>query len=350
MSKIAGLSSHALYAKAKAMFVPQLSDEVYADLASCTQLTEFTSYLRNKTPYGEAFEAVGATGKLSRRQIEGVVKRMTLVRLEKLLRYAALCDNGVAEYFRWKHECECIVRRLRQSGAYELDSYFMYIPDGFFKKTSFDLYALERASTPQSVLEVLKGSVYEKPLARVLTENGTGNERQTPENLLYAGLYEHSAAHFKKKLSGAEYAQIEKLLATLGDMLTISTLYRIKTYYPEHEDPLKLHVYRSSLTRLTPSDRASLEHAAGPEAFVQALEKGCYKKAAELLKGSHAAFFTRQYIYDICRKSFSTTSFAALTALCYSACISAEADNLILLAEGIGMGAEPTEMQALLIR
>lgn len=349
MSGIAELSSRALYAKAKAMNVSHLSEEAYTELTSFSQLSDFTAYLKSKTPYAEAFEAVGATGRLSRRQIEGVVKRMSLMRLERLNKYASLCDNGVSDYFLWKHECECIVRRLRQPGAYELDSYFMYIPDGFFKKTSFDLYALERASTPQRVLEVLKGTVYEKPLARVLTED-TENGHQTPENLLYAGLYERGAANFKKKLAPGEYAEVESLLATLGDMLTVSTLYRIKKYYSRHEDTLKLLVYRSTLTRLSEREYASLEHAENSEAFVKVLESGVYKKAAELLRGSHAAFFSRQYIYDICRKAFASSTGAALTALCYSAVSTAEADNLILLAEGIGVGADPTEMQALLIR
>jgi len=44
------------------------------------------------------------------------------------------------------------------------------------------------------------------------------------------------------------------------------------------------------------------------------------------------------------------TSDAALTALCFSAQISAEADNLITLAEGICVGARAEEMTALLIR
>ncbi len=349
MRAVSELSSRALYAKAKAMFVPHLSEEAYAELASFSQLSDFTAYLKSKTPYAEAFEAVGAMGRLSRRQIEGVVKRMSLMRLERLNKYALLCDNGVSEYFLRKHECECIVRRLRQSGAYELDSYFMYIPDGFFKKTSFDLYALERASAPQDVLEVLKGTVYEKPLSRLLTE-GAENGHQAPENLLYAGLYERGAAEFKKKLAPGEYAEVEKLLATLGDMLTISTLYRIKKYYPQHEDTLKLHVYRSKLTRLSEREYATLVHTETPEAFINTLENGVYKKAAELLRGSHAAFFSRQYIYDVCRKTFASSTNAALTALCYSVCNAAEADNLILLAEGIGVGADPDEMLSLLIR
>ena len=146
MSTISGLSASALYAKAKAVYASHLTDAVYAELAGMTDFAEFVGYIRTKTPYSEAFEAIGGnTGKLSRRQFEGIIKRMTLMRLEKILRYASLCDDGITDYFRMKHECECIIRRLRQQGDYELDSYFMYIPDGFFKKTCFELYALERA-------------------------------------------------------------------------------------------------------------------------------------------------------------------------------------------------------------
>ena len=86
---ISGLSSNALYAKAKAMFADHLTDEVYTELAGMTELADFTSYLKTKTPYSEAFEAIGQSGRLSRRQLEGIIKRMTLLRLEKLLRYAS---------------------------------------------------------------------------------------------------------------------------------------------------------------------------------------------------------------------------------------------------------------------
>ena len=351
---ISGLSSNALYAKAKAMFADHLTDEVYTELAGMTELADFTSYLKTKTPYSEAFEAIGQSGRLSRRQLEGIIKRMTLLRLEKLLRYASLCDDGISDYFRMKHECECIIRRLRQEGDYELDSYFVYVPDGFFKKTCFDLYALERACTPKEVLEVLKGTPYEKPLARVLSFDSPDaemqNRRQVPENRLYGFLYEHSAQIFKKKNDAGSYPEIEKLLASLGDMLTIGTLYRIKTYYPEKEDVLRLHVYRSVLTRLSAAERSALEHASGTDTFLAALDTTCYKKLVPLFKSDKAAIATKQYLYDFCRKQFTMTSDAALTALCYSAQISAEADNLITLAEGICVGAKPEEMLGLLLR
>ena len=355
MNTIAGLSSNALYAKAKALFAEHLTAGVYEELAGMTDLAEFTSFLRTKTPYGAAFEAVGQNGRLSRRQLEGIIKRMTLMRLEKILRYASLCDDGISDYFRMKHECECIIRRLRQEGDYELDSYFMYVPDGFFKKTCFDLYALERACTPKAVLEVLEGTPYEKPLARVFSfaadpQKDKENTRQVPENLLYSALYEHSAAIFKKKLDAKSYPEVEKLLASLGDMLAIGTFYRIKKYYPEKEDMLRLHVYRSQLTRLSAAQRSSLEHAADISAFIAALDTTCYKKLVPLMKSEKAAIAAKQYLYDYCRAQFSMTSDAALTALCFSAQISAEADNLITLAEGICVGARAEEMTALLIR
>lgn len=350
MSTISGLSASALYAKAKAVYASHLTQGTFAELAAMTDFAEFVGYIRTKTPYAEAFEAIGGnTGKLSRRQFEGIIKRMTLMRLEKILRYASLCDDGITDYFRMKHECECIIRRLRQQGDYELDSYFMYIPDGFFKKTCFELYALERACTPKEILAVLKNTPYENVLARLISGTPEAeNARLVPENRLYSFLYEHSAAVFKKKAPG-DFAEIETLLATLGDMLAVSTLYRIKTYYPENEEVLRLHVYRSPLTRFAAKERTALEHASGTEEFVKTLGGTCYKGLVPLLKSGKAAIFTKQYLYDVCRERFSMTNSAALAALCFSACISAEADNLILLAEGICMGAKPEDMTALLV-
>lgn len=85
MSTISGLSASALYAKAKAVYASHLTQGAFAELAAMTDFAEFVGYVRTKTPYAEAFEAVGSTGKLSRRQFEGIIKRMTLMRLEKIL-------------------------------------------------------------------------------------------------------------------------------------------------------------------------------------------------------------------------------------------------------------------------
>lgn len=46
MNTIAGLSSNALYAKAKALFAEHLTAGVYEELAGMTDLAEFTSFLR----------------------------------------------------------------------------------------------------------------------------------------------------------------------------------------------------------------------------------------------------------------------------------------------------------------
>ena len=65
MSTISGLSASALYAKAKAVYASHLTDAVYAELAGMTDFAEFVGYIRTKTPYSEAFEAIGVnTGKL----------------------------------------------------------------------------------------------------------------------------------------------------------------------------------------------------------------------------------------------------------------------------------------------
>lgn len=352
MSGIAGLSSKALYAKARACYAPRLDETVYTALAAQDDINEFAAYLKNKTPYGAAFEGVGGSGRFTRLQLEAVIKRMTFLRMEKVLRYARLCDNYVSDYFRTKHECECIIRRLRQKGDYTLDSYFLYLPDGFFKNTRFDLTALERAGEPDSLLPVLQGTPYERLVKRLVSgmpSDGYAG-RLVPENTLYAYLYETGAAGFKRKLGAREYSEVEGLLAALGDMLTVGTLYRIKKYYAAHEETLRLHVYRSTVTRLSETQCDRLMHAPDAAAFSEALTGTCYKGLVPLLAGEKAAVFTRQYIYNVCRRLFFKSDNAATVALCYGVCTAAEADNLITLTEGISAGAPPEQMLSLLIR
>lgn len=349
---ISGLSSKALYAKAKACYVPHITDEVYEELANLNDLGEFSSYLRGKTPYSKAFEGVGSAGRLTRLHLEAIIQRMTLIRLEKIMRYARLCDNYVNDFFLTKHECECIVRRLRQTGNYAMDSYFLYPPEGVFQNTCFDLAALERAQKPAQIALVLAGTKYEKPFSRMLSavNDGVQNDRRVPENTVYGYLYESSAAGFRQKLDKKDYAEVEKFLALRGDMMTVNALYRILKYYSSEKEKLQLYVFTSPLSRLSGAQREALMNVGTLSAFAEALEKTCYKGLVPLMAGERAALSTKQYIYNVCRKHFAMSHNAALVALCYGVRVSAEADNLITIAEGISAGVPAQEMLSLLIR
>lgn len=355
MSSISSLSAGALYAKAKACCVAHLSDSTYAELAELGDLNEFAAYLKSKTAYAAAFEGIGGSGRLTRLHLEAIIKRMTLISLEKLIHYAALGDNYVKDYFLAEHECECIVNRLRQSRDYTIDSYFLYLPDGFWKKTSFDLAALERAHTLEEIAAVLAGTHHQARIERLLTNraesageaNGAG---LLSENVLYADLYESSAAQFKKKLSADEYAEVRKLLALFSDMITVDTLYRIKKYYGAYGEALKLYIYKSELTRFSAAQRERLVHAEDLPAFFEALEKTCYKALVPLLRGNRAPVAVRQYRWNVCRKLFAMSAHPAVSALCYGILMRTQADNLITLAEGVAAGADKAQMLDLLIR
>lgn len=345
---IAGLSSGALFAKSKACFTKTFCDEDYSTAASFQNISEFASFLKNKTSYSEAFEGIGGSGKITRQHLEAIIKRMTLIRLEKIIRYAKLSDSFISEYYLIKHECECIISRIRQHGEYTLESYLMYMPDGFFKNTCFDITELEKAHTSEQIGSVLEKTPYGKILEQVLEHNDC-NRRLVPENLLYKYLYETSAQSFKKKLGKNDYAEVEELLSVLSDMITIGTIYRIKKYYSASED-LMLHVFASSLTHLSDVRLDELKHTESVNEFVSVLKKTRYKGLATLLEGEKSALFTKQYTYNFCRKKFASSNNSALCAICYGILINTEADNLITISEGVSSGTSPEKILSMLIR
>lgn len=346
MANISALSSKALYAKAKACYASHMTPDDYVRLSSLSSLEEFVSHLKNKTQYSAAFEGLGGSGHLTRQHVEAIIRRMFFLRLEKLVRYANLCDNYVSDYFLARHECECIVRRLRQSGEYTLDSYFVYMPEGFFTSTGFDIYALEHARSQEELLEVLHGTDYGKLLDNIL-KSGAGS--LIAENVIYGYLFEHSAKGFKKKLEKKEYEEIERILAMFSDMITINNLYRIKKFYPDCADKLLIHVYTSNLTHISDIQLDKMKKAKDVTEFTAQLEKTCYKQAATLLRGSESALFTKQYIYNECKRLFTISDKAAVSALCYSYLITNEASNLIVLTEALSAGVSQERMLKLLV-
>ncbi len=348
---IASLSTSALYAKIKLSYAGHLTEKEYTDLAGCKDLAEFAAYLKNKTSYGEAFAGVGGAAKLSRQHIEAIIRRMTLLRLAKMVRYARLCENYVENYYKNMHECECIVRRLRAPRLYTLDSYFLYLPEGFFTDTSFDLTALERAKTVEQIAEVLKGTVYETLLSDVFAaKEFSAASHLVPENILYAHVFTTSAEGFMKTLPKEEYAEVEALLALFSDMLTVDTMYRILSFYKEQREKLALYVYRPTFTHFGVGEREALLRAESLEDFREVLSKGRYKGLVPLMKKDDPHRFVANYVNDESKKHFSMTGSAAALALCYRKRISFEADNLITIAEGIEARVAPEKMLALLIQ
>ena len=83
--------------------------------------------------------------------------------------------------------------------------------------------------------------------------------------------------------------------------------------------------------------------------FTAQLEKTCYKQAATLLRGSESALFTKQYIYNECKRLFTISDKAAVSALCYSYLITNEASNLIVLTEALSAGVSQERMLKLLV-
>ena len=345
---IKGLSSGALFAKVKACSTELLTDADYLKAASCTSLPELASFLKNKTPYSDAFEGIGSSVRMTRLHLESVIKRMTLLRMAKIIRYASLTDNYVSDYFMMKHETECIISRLRQHGEYTIDSYLMYMPDGFFTETSFDLKALEHATDTAGILKAIERTHYREILAPVLEKHEPG--QWIPENLLYRNLYETGAANFQKKLNSEDYQDVEELLAMLSDMITVNNIYRIKKYYPDSEEAMLISIFSSALTRFSHSQLSGLKSATTATDFTDRLALTKYKELAALFNTPIGALFTKQYIYNICKKHFIRTNNAALSALCYSRLISNEADNLISITEGISAKTEPERICAMLIK
>ena len=342
------LSQSALFAKVKACSTSLLSEQDCIKAASCSSLADFASYLKNKTPYAIAFEGIGSSVKMTRQHLESVIKRMTFIRIEKIIRYASISDNFIADYFLMKHETECIISRLRQHGTYSIDSYLMYMPEGFFTGTCFDLKALEHATDIKSILDVLRKTHYGDLLAPILENHKSG--RLIPENLLYRNLYESGAQGFKKKLNSEHYKGVEEFLSMLSDMLTVSNIYRIKKYYPENEEAMLLNVFSSSLTRFTSLQLSGLKHSASAKEFTKMLATTKYKELSALFESQTGAIFTKQYIYNACKKSFTRTNNAALCALCYSILVNTEADNLITIAEGISSQADTEHIISMLIK
>lgn len=345
---IAGLSSGALFAKVKACSTALLTDDDYMRAASCENLSDFASYLKNKTAYSEAFEGLGSANKGTRQQLEAIIKRMTLLRLEKIIRYASLSDNYISEYFMMKHEIKCIISRLRQHGEYTLDSYLLYMPDGYFTETGFDIKALEHASSAKEICEILRKTEYYDFLAPVLEKAERG--KWVPENLLYRHLYETGAKNFEKKLSGGDFADVRELLSMLSDMLTVGNIYRIKKYYPDGYDALTLNIFESNLTKFTKNQLHALKASGSIKEFTDRISETCYRGIVPLLESERSALFTKQYVYNSCRKSFARSSNPALSALCYGRIINVEADNLITIAEGVSCGENPEKIMGMLVR
>jgi len=342
---VSALSSNALYAKSKAMNAKRITERQYADMAALPDIGELASYLKNRTSYSAAFEGIGGVS-FNRARLEGVIKRMIFLREQTIMRYAELTGSGLGDYFTARRETDIIISCARRNGeTFSVDPYLLYLPDSAKQSLRIDLSGIEDVKSDTQMLEALEGTPYHKLLTGVLS--GDRRHFVNMQNILYKNLFEQTAKNLESHLSGEDAAKAVGILSELSDIITLSSLYRIKKYYPDDEKMI-FHVFRANVTKLDKKCFDELCAAKDAAEVEKLINNGKYGKYFR--DNYDSRNLSRRIMYTACKKHLSASFSAVVSAICCDELFRIEATNLSTVAEGISYKMSPDEIMSLLIK
>ena len=327
----------AVYAAAKAGARTFFDPDDYAALYACDSTASFLRFLRAKEGYAAAFAGVSVPGEPTLSFLEGVTHRAWYLRMARVLRYAKQADDGVADYFRRKHEAACILACLRSHGVHAPDSYLLFVPDGFFRETAFDPAALERAVGMAAIREALRGTVYGEMLYGAFMTDNPHEALRNAEGILHGYVIGEAAADFRKRLSAADYAEVRSFLSLAADEPYLEALARSKRRFAGAAVPPFLV---PGVTALDDSEVRALENAADGAELTKALEKTVYAGAARAGNGD-GAFAT--LFHDRAAALFRRTTAGVTAALCYGALAEDERRDAAAVAAALCFGRKASE-------
>lgn len=340
--KILDYKMNAIMAKSRALYGKRLTKEDYGKLVECKTLSEFVTYLKTHTSYGEILREISSY-EPEIGLIEFLIKEKNYLQFTSLYHYEVTLGADFSDYFLIEEEVKQILLCLKNILLGSGRKYIIQVPDFYKKIFHFDIEALMNVSSLDELSVILSGTPYKK-----IIDNGIKNKASYIEFecAMYNYFCERECAIIKNKAVGTD--EIMALLKEKFDLQFINNLYRLKKYFPENKVIIST-ITPGKMTAFSKKQIKDLISADDEKAVIELLKKTAYKKYAyDTERDIYPELAIEKIKYQKYKKMLRFSTNPNTVMFCFIFLMENEANNLIHIAEGIRYSMQSESIKALL--
>lgn len=342
-------SDLALTTKARAMFGKRLSANEYETLLQKKSVSEVASYLKNETYYSSTLSGINEKA-IHREQLEALLRMDIFYRLEKLERYGGEEDKGCIYAFVMRSEIRLLLTSVRYITSHDEEirtGLISALPIFAEKYFSFNIKELPNVATFAELLDVIKGTSYEKIISKYQSLNLEEIDYIALEHDLEVDLYENMMK-LKEKYKGKETSEIvNQIIFSKAEMINLSAIYRLKKYFHESNDKINQFMlpYQCFFSKKELEDM--IDHCDANEVLERVAKK--YHRYTHDLRFTSIEQYMQMIQFNMNHHVIEYYQDASVVLLSYLLLGQTEIQNLINIIEGIRYQIAPDRIRALLV-
>lgn len=329
--------ANAVLSKVRGMYGRMLGPAQYEELLRKQSLQEISAYLREKTSYAHALAGVQDSS-VHRGLLEDLLERDQFYQYERLIHYIDP-QKGIWRIITLNLEVELLLSCLRAIISGRPGTGLLAdLPTALQPWVRFKMVDLARAQTVEQLAQVLKGTPYGPIFEELLRKYPPLPNRKVRYTSIEMGL---RSVYFSTLLEwvdqwvrGEAAAQLRELIGLRAELLNLSALWRVKTYFPQVETGWVQQMLPFRC-KLTPREWQAMVKAKDRAALEALIRQSWYGRRMPLEEGEPIEVLAGRLRCQVCRRMlrFSTDPQVVYTA--YMMLRTMETEDIVRIIEGI---------------
>lgn len=248
------LKYNAINTKIKAMESELVNKEDLIKICSLHSTAEFVSYIKNIYDYKEIFTHMNESN-LHRSTIESMLTYSKYMDFLKIYKFVDLDTRSFLDVFFLRFEIDAIKECIRCAMDPDLFDFDAKVFQEFFlNHTSINPQQLMDATDVPAFIQCLNGTIYYDILKDIPPDNDHLFEMESTLDFFF---YKTYWKYHKKYLKGSEQKTVKKIIGTEIDLMNISWIYRMKSFFRmpvssiySHILPICSHLTKAQLNKM----------------------------------------------------------------------------------------------------
>jgi V/A-type H+-transporting ATPase subunit C len=338
----------AVNTKIRAMEGRFLKKDDYANMIQKRSVAEVARYLREYTSYRSFLEDVN-TEKVSRRNLEEILKRNMIDNIDRLMHYYHDSYRDFIRSLYMKYEIEDLKRLARAIANGRKEEILREIPHLFIGKYSrVDPQRVFEAGTVRELIYSVRGSEFYDYLEPLLEGKSDNLFRfETALDMAYFSIIRENW----KRISAADRKVLEKWQGMVADLYNLQWVYRGKKFYRLSPEELLNYTINFG-DRLTFADRKALCYAKSLEELYRLTMSTGYGFLfnKEETRDIYMERRLNRYIYYRLKALKRLYRMNIIQTVAYVLFLEFEIRDIISIVESIRYNLPPDEVKKFLVR